>query len=524
VAQKFKRKSSVISSDEALLLKKAELQLLEKKLELREGLPHLNAFNGKWYAWARKFFDSTNHECFLTAGNQASKSSTQIRKIIHWATEPSLWPKLWNPDILVNGVPNTFWYMYPTADVATIEFEQKWEPMFMPRGKFKDDPQYGWEINRERGDIKSISFKSGVTIYFKTYGQKVQDLQTGTAYYVACDEELLIEIFPEVQARLNATNGYFSMAFTATLGQLYWENVIEPKNPDDEKHKDALKIQVSLLDCLKYDDGTKSHWTLARIQQIIDRCISKAEVDRRVHGRFVKIDGLRFPAFDRDRNVCKAHDLSGWHVYTGIDPGSGGTSGHPTAIGFVAVSPDYKHARAFKAWRGDKIATTSTDILDKYRELRGNLRPVMQRYDYENKDFFMVAARQGEAFVPADKNRESGYGLFNTLLKTGMLKIFDEDPELQKLIGELCTVPAVGDKRHFLDDLVDAFRYTLNGIPFDFSDCKTSVDPFKLETLFEKPYDEREERRKRTLGLEDEKDVDSISDELDFWQEQAGVD
>ena len=72
------------------------------------------------------------------------------------------------------------------------------------------------------------------------------------------------------------------------------------------------------------------------------------------------------------------------------DPGSGGITGHPAGIIFLAVSPDFKQGRVFRAWRGDGVPTTSQDTLNKYRELRRDLKPVLQVYDYASKDFFLV--------------------------------------------------------------------------------------------------------------------------------------
>ena len=132
------------------------IKMLERQQELKEGLPFL--YGWKHYGWSRKFFESTNHENFLVAANQVGKSSANIRKCIHWATEKSLWPELWNTALL--GTPNQFWYFYPTRDVATIEFKTKWS-LFLPKGKFKNDPKYGWPEEMDRKQIIAIHFNSG---------------------------------------------------------------------------------------------------------------------------------------------------------------------------------------------------------------------------------------------------------------------------------------------------------------------------------------------------------------------------
>jgi hypothetical protein len=209
-----------LSQKEDYTKKLEELRALEELAEIQDGLPHLHGF--PWYKWAKEFFDSTNKETLLIASNQCSKSSTQIRKAIDWATDPRKWKKLW-PNMLPGQKPNNFWYFYPTFDVWQAEFETKWEPDFLPRGKYKEHPIYGWSAEYERGQVKKIVFNSGVTIYCKAYSQKVKDLQTGSVYALFLDEELPVEYLPELQARLNDRwvfpHGFYCDVRSAPLGK-----------------------------------------------------------------------------------------------------------------------------------------------------------------------------------------------------------------------------------------------------------------------------------------------------------------
>jgi hypothetical protein len=497
------------------------LKDVEDLLDMQEGLPHLYGF--PWYPWALEYFESLNKENFLCAANQISKSSTLIRRNIHYATgiafDKDFWRKRW-PGLRPDQKPNQFWYLYPTLSVATVEFETKWEPDFLPRGKYKDHPIFGWTAKYDGQDIDSIEFNSGVTIYFKAYSQKLQDLQTGTCYMVSCDEELPIKILPELSARLNATDGYLNMVFTATLGQLYWEQTIEPKTIAEERHKDALKIQVSLYDCLKYEDGSPSPWTEDKIKRAINRCATQAEIQRRIFGKFVKSEGLRYESFDRIKNTASPHPLPRtWKVYSGTDPGSGGKSGHPAAIVFLSVSPDFKHGRVFKTWRGDGIPTTSPDILKKYRELRGTLKPDAQKYDHGSKEFFMVASNQGESFSPANKERDAGISLLNTLFKSGMLKIQIDDSENEKLVGELCSIAVDADKTKSLDDLSDALRYAAMAVPWDFSDIEELQEADQKDPLPARQLTDAEERRKWFTNESQAQENESVEEELDYWND-----
>lgn len=112
---------------------------------------------------------------FLCANNQGGKSSVQIIKAIIWATDKSLWPGLWRI------TPNMFWYLYPDFNTANVEFETKWKK-YLPKNEYKDHPVYGWTEKYYQGKIHSITFNSGVIIYFRTYNQDVQNIQASTVF------------------------------------------------------------------------------------------------------------------------------------------------------------------------------------------------------------------------------------------------------------------------------------------------------------------------------------------------------
>lgn len=493
----------------------------ERLLALRDGLPHL--YGQKFYPWAKRVWDSTNREIFVCSANQVGKSSIAIRRNIRLATDSSLWQTFW-PGLHPGSKPNLFWYFYPTIPVAHTEFETKWEPLFLPRGEFRTHPRYGWTPEFDKGFISKIRFNSGVQIQFKAYSQKVKDLQTATVYHVTSDEELPIEFYPELKARLNSTDGYFLMVFTATLGQLYWQQTMEPANKSEEKHPDAMKLQVSLYDSQVFDDGTPSHWTNAKIKNAIANCPTEAEIQRRVYGRFVKASGLMYEAFSHEKNMIDPHEIpKDWMYFGGVDIGSGGQSGHPAACAFIAVSPDMKQGRVFRAWRGDNIPTTAPDILDKFRDLKKDLVMTQQVYDHAAKDFFTFASRLGEPFQPADKSREAGIGLLNTLFKTRMLKIFRNDPELEKLVQEICSLGVDTPKRKAQDDLIDALRYTAHSVPWVFDsieqseDVRLAIQRERTPIPAKKPGEER-----RDWFFKDKEQQDPIQEEFDFWNSSYG--
>lgn len=464
---------------------------------------------------------SSEDQSFLTGKEYivTHNSSVQIRKVIDWATNVNLWPSLWSTE------PRVFWYLYPARDVATAEFNDKWVPDFLPKNEMKDHPIYGWkEQKNNRREIMSLHFNSGVTVYFKTYEQDVHNLQTATVHYIATDEELPENLYNELNFRRNATNGYFSMVFTATRGQEMWRLAMEPRPGEEEKLKTAFKRTVSLYECKYFEDGTPSHWTDQRIAETVANCSSDEEVQRRVLGRFIKTDGRKYPTFSRLVNVCAPRDIPyNWNKYVGVDIGAGGPNNHPSTITFIAVSPDFSMGLVYKHWRGDKELTTMSDVANKYLELKGSDIINAAYYDYHAKDFKTITDRMGLSFIAAEKDHRIGEYTINTLFKNKMVYIFDI-PENEPIINELLTLEANGDKRHTKDDSADSFRYSVTKIPWDWTKQKTAIDldlkQYKKYTPMEQATVDRMRDRARMVEnrFQDEYEQ-SIEKELREWNE-----
>jgi hypothetical protein len=457
-------KPAPTKQDEALLLKKLEeLKALEKQ-KLREyNLPHIYSF--PWYKWAREFCESKNRMKILTAGNQLSKSSTQIRHVIDLATDKSKWK-----EYFPGRAPKTFWYIYPDENKINEEFDTKWME-FLPRGIEKDSAQYGWEKAKAKNGKVQIEFRSGVTILFKTWRS---DLQSGTLDLVACDEEIPADIYPEINMRVSRYDGMFMMVFTATLNQQFWYQAIERRGHKDERFPQADKWQVSAeYHCKYYEDGSPSPWTDEKIIQVKNSCGSQTEIDRRVHGRFVTEEGVKYSSFSKERNVkIKREVPADWLFYSGVDGGSGGAN-HPGAISVIAVNPNFEQARLVIFWKGNESeVTTSGDILKKYGDLTKNIVMTGEYYDQSAKDFGTLAERHGYSFQIANKNREED--ILNTLFKNQMLDL-EEGGMVEELIMELLTLKENTHKTKAKDDGIDSLRYATSSVPWNITSIKSDA-------------------------------------------------
>lgn len=515
---------------ERRILEERRSLLEKKKRELGEKLPHLYGY--KWYEWAWKFFNHTNRMGLLCAANQISKSSTAIRKNIHRATDTKLWPKLWPK----NPYPKQFWYLYPDKNVATSEFQAKWVPEFMPKtGMFDRTPQreknvcakYGWRAYYDKKRIDYVEFTNGLRIYFKTYAQDVHSLQSSSPHMITCDEELPEDLYSELQARLFATNGYFDMVFTATKNQEMWWRAIEGKE-EQELFPNAFKLQVTMYDCLEYNDGSPGHFTRARIKDIEGSCKSQVEIDRRVYGKFVSEIGRKYPAFDPTRHYIKPFTLpKNCKFYAGVDIGSGGQGGHPSAICFIAVTPDYRKGYVYKGWRGDNIPTTAGDVFMKFVELRGGTKFTMQLYDQGCRDFYTIASRAGEPFTGSEKSHVVGEQIINSLFANDMLYLFDT-PEIRKLGGEFMRVLVDTSKKHAKDDFADACRYGAVMIPWDWTAIRSVPTE---DTIIKQTKEERTRKEIEDWEMNVRRGVDprakndtwgEFNDNINFWNEQYG--
>lgn len=516
-----------------LQLKKRELELLKEKKAGEELLPHIFF---PMYSWQRKLVDSLNRVNLITAANQIGKSSALIRRIISNATDPVRWEKLWGTGVK----PKQFWYFYPDGLTLEKEIETKWQPEWLPRGPMESDPQYGWKLTKKNSIYSALKFRAGPTVYFQMYTKSVSNVQSSTVHEVYADEELPMEFYDELMFRLTATDGIFNSGFTPTLNQFFWKQAMET----NKVLPSALKLEVSMYDCLVYEDGSPSRtMTLEKIRNAEAKCKNETEKQRRIFGKFVTESGRSYYAFEYEKNVKRPYDITGWLKYASVDYGSGKdsdvaksgkrTKNHPAAICFIAVRPDFKKGAVFKCWRGDDVKTTAGDVFNKYIDLKDRMPIVQACYDPGAKDFGTIADRNSESFTKADKSRDAGADLLNTLFKHDMLDIFDDDPENLKLAAELMSLMITNQQSENKsdDDLCDAARYNAMQIPWDLS--HVAIEREKKDEFLKvvKPMTEEEFqvqqiklRRGESIGEDENQDQgwSELEEEFDEWNTEYG--
>ena len=171
--------------------------------------------------------------------------------------------------------------------------------------------------------------------------------------------------------------------------------------------------------------------------------------------------------------------------------------------------------------RLDKIETTVPDIWEFYKRSRGKISPVYQAYDWASKDFGTMVGRMGEPFEKAKKDHDLGELALNAALKTGTFVIYydeeDDEDESFKLVRELETSLVGENKRTAKDDLIDACRYAIMGIPIDWESLLASG-----EVKSKKQVESKQPKNRRGIW-ESERDrkenEDEIDSEIEEWSD-----
>lgn len=334
-----------------------------------------------------------------------------------------------------------------------------------------------------------------------------------------CDEEVPAHLLDELMLRISAQNGYISFVFTATQGQEFWREVVEERS----KWPAAQVWQVSMYDCQRFADGTPSRWTDEAIEVVKMRCKNQAEIDRRVFGRFVVDSGKVFPTFYRSKHLIKPVPIpNSWRKIAAIDWGSGGETGHPSAIVMLAVNKEATKGYVYKCWRGDKQDTTAEDVLAKLVEMKGSDELDIVYYDYSAKDLGTIATRTGFPLVRADKDNLVGESTLNTLFKNDMLHIFDDAPDghqANKLCNELNGILVSTPKRKRKDDLTDCLRYASIGASWDFDKIVPAYAKLKLaEAPKNQPFNRL--RPGEEFIDQGKSIVNECEEEIDYWNGQ----
>lgn len=267
------------------------------------------------------------------------------------------------------------------------------------------------DISTRQSNVKSVfehcqvrHVSGGIsTIGSKTFEQGREKVQGASLDFVWPDEEVPMDIYGELVARVQDRDGFIMPTFTPLLGmtnlvQLYFDN------PD--KNPRRTYVNMTLHDCIGgvWPDGTpwageewKGHYTKERVDQIVADYPAR-ERKTRVLGIPMMGEGLVFPVDHDEYTISPIQIPRWWPRICGLDFGVD----HPTAASWLAYDRDADTVYLYKTYRRvDPLHSTHAAAI-KLQDPNGEI-PVAWPHDGLKRD--------GKGEPTADSYRRLGVNM-----------------------------------------------------------------------------------------------------------------
>lgn len=306
----------------------------ELKAEMRKRFMTYNPYEKQ-----KKFHNSKALERVLSGANQSGKTYSSCMEAAIHAT--GLYPDWWEGHRLepTYNEDRDEWELNIWV-LATDSLTVRDSLMSKIVGTVEKDFRNGF-IHRDMIKAEKRIMKSGVsglvdqvkirhasghdaTLFFRSYEQGRENLQSATISIVYCDEEPPEEVIGELKARLTATGGLMYMAFTPLNGMT--ELVQEFWRGDDE---DKFLVCLSM-----YDAGHMTEDLLRKAEKRY-ASLKYSERQARMYGIPAMGAGMVYPVPDEELIGELPRDLPDYRLkwLNGMDFGRGE---HPTAVVFGA--------------------------------------------------------------------------------------------------------------------------------------------------------------------------------------------
>ncbi len=331
-----------------------------------------------------EFHASTASIRTLFGGNRSGKTESGTWELLQICQEPDtiVWACTVNNEMLGTVLAKKLFKYLDPADIVDI----------------------AW-INKRQRIPRQINLRNGSQIHCKSYEQGREAFQGTSIRRCWLDEECPKDIFEECQARVIDQEGDILLTLTPLKGMTWvWDDIHEADDPNIENWT------ISLLEN-KYISQTAKDWFVSRLTQ--------DEIEKRVHGRFMRLVGAVWKEFDPAINIIPRFPIPHpWHKIRSIDFGYV----NPFCCLWVAQGEDndyyvyqeyYRsetllqdHAQAIK----DLDAWGLTDYGCNLPEFEANVadHDAQDRAEFEN---------YGIRTIPAEKDVQVGIQTVNRLFK-----------------------------------------------------------------------------------------------------------
>jgi phage terminase large subunit-like protein len=296
-------------------------------------------------------------------------------------------------------------------------------------------------VNRLRNIPAVIRLKNGSRIVFKSYDQGRERWQGASVYAVWLDEECNQEMFTEAMARTIDCGGKIILTMTPLKGLTWAYTRIyqAPNQPGD----DIRHWTITLFENKYIPDEERSRMFIL---------YTADEMDRRMYGRFMMVEGAVWKEYNPTRHVITPFDIpESWPRLGGIDFGYE----HPFVCLWAAKDP-------------------ADDTIYFYREYwkQGTLfmdhaRYILAQEEHPIRVFVADHDAQGCGELeshgvvtqPAEKNVELGIQTVNRLFKQDKIKIFATLKQTLSECAQYHYRPGTEQPDKKQDDTQDTLRY-----------------------------------------------------------------
>lgn len=198
--------------------------------------------------------------------------------------------------------------------------------------------------------LRTLHFENGSFVELMSYDQDLDKFSGTSRHFIHFDEEPPQDIYGECRARLVDTGGSLWFTMTPVEGMTWvYDDLYEP----------AVNGQMPEVYVLEIDMTENPYISQTEID-FLKVGTDEAEIDARIHGRFVEVAGKVYPMFSKDTHVIDPVEIpSNWQIHASMDHGLT----NPTAWLWHAVDPDTGRVITFhehyqSGWTVDKHAKT----------------------------------------------------------------------------------------------------------------------------------------------------------------------
>lgn len=232
-------------------------------------------------------------------GNRSGKTVGGIIEDIWWVTKT-------HPFINIDAI----WEEPIRGRICSVDFINGHEKIIIPeilRWCPRSYLRGGSWVSAYDKELHTVHFKNGGFIELMSYDQALEKFAGTSRHFVHFDEEPPEDIYKECMARLVDTGGCAWFTMTPVEGMTWtFDTIYEPG-----VEQGAIENEGSLITILVTEvDMFENPFVSDEEKKILVSLYDKADIEARVHGKFVRRGGLIYGEFDEKIHVIEPNTPS----------------------------------------------------------------------------------------------------------------------------------------------------------------------------------------------------------------------